>query len=94
MIEQTERLKRKLQEYYFQERDKGIDLVTAKYNASYYITLYLLGIVEHYSEWEDMSSIKSALQNYRSLELFSYDRSSTELLEKEYQAYITQKKSS
>lgn len=91
-IYQNERLKKKMLDYYIQERNKGLSSVDAKYRAVQYITLYLLGVVEHYSEWEDLESVKNALQNYRSLELYSYDSASTHFLERGYMEYCEQRK--
>ncbi len=92
MSEMKERLKRKLTTYYIQEREKGVDIVAAKYNATYYVLHYVLGMVEHFSEWEDLHSIKATLQHYRYLEMYAYDALSTQVLEREYQAFKTEDK--
>lgn len=90
MRDMKERLKRKLSTYYIQEREKGIDIVVAKYNAMYYILHYVLGMIEHFSEWQDLPAIQESLQQYRYLELFTYERFSTEVLERDYQAFLSQ----
>lgn len=80
-----ERLKIKLQQYYNEERNKGKNEVMAKYNAIQSTLLYIFGLIEHYSEWEDLEAIKAITKEYQQLERFAYDVKSTEYMEHMYQ---------
>lgn len=78
-------LKAKLQQYYNEERNKGRNEVMAKYNAVNSTLLYILGLVEHYSDWGDLEAIRSITKQFQQLERYAYDLKSTEYMEHLYQ---------
>lgn len=84
-----ERLRDKLQQYYNEERNKGKNEVVAKYNAVQSTLFYILGLIEHFSEWEDMEAIKSVTKHYQQLELYAFDQRSTEYMEQKYQQHCS-----
>ena len=93
-IYRSDRLKEKLLEFYLQERSRGRSPVEAKYSASQYVNLYVLGIIEHYTEWNDIEAIKTTLHHFRYFELYVYDSKSTENLEHMYMEHMKEAKSS